>query len=84
MHGAPYVSEEFVAKNGRLGRSWGCPALREGVAREIIDRIRGNGIVFAYYPDRRWLESSRYLGDCGGTTIREVRSSRRSPANTGS
>jgi hypothetical protein len=65
MHGAPYVSDEFVKKNGRLGRSWGCPALREGVAREVIDRVRGNGILFSYYPNQEWLESSRYLGDCG-------------------
>ena len=64
MHGAPYVSEDFVKKNGRLGRSWGCPALRDGVAREVIDRVRGNGILFAYYPDQGWLESSKYLGDC--------------------
>ena len=64
MHGAPYVSEDFVKANGRLGRSWGCPALREGVAREVIDRVRGNGILFAYYPDQEWLGSSRYLGDC--------------------
>jgi L,D-transpeptidase catalytic domain len=64
MHGAPYVSEDFVKKNGRLGRSWGCPALRDGVAREVIDRVRGNGILFAYYPDQDWLGSSRYLGGC--------------------
>ena len=64
MHGAPYVSEDFVKANGRLGRSWGCPALRQGVAREVIDRVRGSGILFAYYPDQDWLESSRYLGDC--------------------
>jgi len=64
MHGAPYVSEEFVKQNGRLGRSWGCPALGEGVAREVIDRVRGNGILFSYYPNQDWLESSRYLGDC--------------------
>jgi hypothetical protein len=64
MHGAPYVSEDFVKKNGRLGRSWGCPALREGIAREVIDRVRGSGLLFAYYPHRKWLESSRYLGDC--------------------
>jgi L,D-transpeptidase catalytic domain len=68
MHGAPYVSEDFVKKNGRLGRSWGCPALREGVAREVIDRVRGGGILFAYYPDQDWLESSRYLGDCAAST----------------
>jgi hypothetical protein len=66
MHGAPYVSEDFVKQNGRLGRSWGCPALREGVAREVIDRVRGNGILFSYYPHQEWLESSRYLGECDG------------------
>lgn len=66
IHGASYVSEEFVKKNGRLGRSWGCPALREGVAREVIDRVRGSGIVFSYYPNQDWLDSSKYLGDCGG------------------
>jgi hypothetical protein len=64
MHGAAYVSEDFAKAQGRLGRSWGCPALREGVVREVIDRVRGNGLVFAYYPDQKWLESSRYLGDC--------------------
>ena len=65
MHGAPYVSDEFVKTNGRLGRSWGCPALRAGVAREVIDRVRGKGLVFSYYPDQDWLGSSKYLNDCG-------------------
>jgi L,D-transpeptidase catalytic domain len=65
MHGAPYVSDEFVKANGRLGRSWGCPALRNDVAREIIDRIKGGGLVFAYYPDAEWIESSKFLGGCG-------------------
>ena len=64
MHGAPYVSDDFIRAHGRLGRSWGCPALREGVAREVIDRVRGSGLLFAYYPNQDWLKSSRYLGDC--------------------
>ena len=64
MHGAPYVSEDAIKQQGRLGRSWGCPALRAGVAREVIDTVKGNGLVFAYYPDPKWLESSKYLGDC--------------------
>jgi hypothetical protein len=66
MHGAPYVSEAFARAQGRLGRSWGCPALRESVAHELIDRVKGSGLVFAYYPDPKWLSSSQFLGSCGG------------------
>jgi hypothetical protein len=64
MHGAPYVSEEVARAQGRLGRSWGCPALREGIAREVIDTVKGRGLVFAYYPDPAWLTASKYLGEC--------------------
>jgi hypothetical protein len=65
IHGAPYVSESFVEANGRLGRSWGCPAIRADIAREMIDRIKGGGLVFAYYPDRDLLQSSKFLTGCG-------------------
>lgn len=64
MHGAPYVSAAVAAAQGRLGRSWGCPALREPVASEVIDRVKGGSLVFAYYPNETWLGASRYLGDC--------------------
>jgi hypothetical protein len=64
MHGAPYVSTDFVRAQGRLGRSWGCPALRNAVARDVIDLVKGGGLVFAYYPDQEWLSASKYLGGC--------------------
>src|SRR5688572_12462062 len=64
MHGAPYVNPAFVKSNGRLGRSHGCPAVSDVVARELIDRVKGGGLVFAYYPDAEWLKTSRYLGGC--------------------
>jgi hypothetical protein len=64
MHGAPYVSAAFVKAQGRLGRSHGCPALREAVAREVIDTVKGGSLVFSYYPDKDWMKSSKYLGDC--------------------
>jgi hypothetical protein len=61
MHGAPYVDASFAAKQGRLGRSWGCPALREAVARQVIDFVRDGGVIFSYYPDQAWLKQSRFL-----------------------
>jgi hypothetical protein len=61
IHGAPYVSTAFASEQGRLGRSWGCPALREAVAKKLIDTVKGGGVVFSYYPDQRWLKTSKYL-----------------------
>jgi hypothetical protein len=66
MHGAPYVDRDLALRQGRLGRSWGCPALRDAIARDVIDTIRGGGVVFSYYPDDDWLSSSRFLNGCGG------------------
>jgi hypothetical protein len=64
MHGAPYVDSQLAATQGRIGRSWGCPALRPAIASRVIDRIRGGSVIFSYYPDQEWLQSSRFL-NCG-------------------
>lgn len=57
MHGAPYVSSAAVRALGRLGRSWGCPAVRKEVARKMIDTLRGGSPIFAYHP--QWLKKSQ-------------------------
>ncbi|MGE5233386.1 MAG: murein L,D-transpeptidase catalytic domain family protein [Acidobacteriota bacterium] len=61
MHGAWYVSAEFAREHGRLGRSWGCPALSPDVAPAVIDRIRNGSLLFVYARDPSWLATSRYL-----------------------
>ncbi|GAA5025236.1 hypothetical protein GCM10011506_09570 [Marivirga lumbricoides] len=61
MHEASYVSEDFVKKYGRLGRSYGCPALPKGLSRKVIDTIKGKTVIFAYYNDDTYLKASRYL-----------------------
>lgn len=70
MHGAWYVDPVAAARQGRLGRSLGCPALRPQVARGLIDSIKDGQLLFAYYPDQKWLQQSRYFG-CGGSIARE-------------
>ena len=66
MHGAWYVDPLLALKEGRIGRSYGCPALRPQVAREVIDTLKQGQLLFAYYPDRDWLAHSHFL-DCDPT-----------------
>ena len=61
MHGASYVSRAAIAALGRLGRSWGCPAVRTEVAKKIINTVRGGSAVFAYYPEKSWLATSQFF-----------------------
>lgn len=64
MHGAPYVDLDMAAKTGRLGRSWGCPAVRDEIAAEMIDHLKNGQFVFSYYPDDAWKTRSALL-NCG-------------------
>lgn len=61
VHGADYVSDAFARQWGRLGRSWGCPALEHSTVGPVIDRIQGGTGMLIYYPDAEWLRTSRFL-----------------------
>jgi|ERR1035437_2640485 hypothetical protein len=61
IHGATYVSDEFIKKYGMLGRSWGCPALPVDISKEIIDKISGGSCLFIYADDPYFKENSVFL-----------------------
>src|SRR5262249_2492466 len=61
LHGAAYVSTGMISSHGRLGRSWGCPAVRPAIAKALIDAIRDGSLLVAYYPDADWLRRSTFL-----------------------
>lgn len=47
MHPANYVSARFRATwGGRVGRSFGCPALDPAVSGKLIDRIQDGSLVY--------------------------------------
>jgi len=50
IHGADYVSEDFIKQTGRIGRSFGCPALPLDETQEIIDLIKDGTCLFIYHP----------------------------------
>lgn len=58
MHGADYVSPEFIEKYGRLGRSLGCPAVPEEQSKEIIETIKNGTCLFVYPPTESYLLNS--------------------------
>lgn len=54
MHPADYVSAGFRAlRGGRVGRSWGCPALDPAIAPALIDRIRDGSVIYVEGADAR-------------------------------
>ena len=58
IHGADYVSSDFIRNYGRLGRSQGCPAIPAGLSKEIIETIKGGSCLFIYVPKTSYLSNS--------------------------
>lgn len=76
MHGAAYVDADNGRRMGRLGRSWGCPALRKAVAKPIIDVMKDGQFVFSYYPEQAWLARSALAKCAQARLASEARNAR--------
>lgn len=58
LHGAWYVSEDFMKSinpktkqpYGRIGHSWGCPAVSLGVIDKLVSHLKNGGVIFHYHP----------------------------------
>lgn len=61
FHGAWYANPSVIKKYGWLGRSFGCPAVSEDIARPLINTIKDKSLVFVYYSDRHWINHSTFL-----------------------
>ncbi len=48
MHAADYVNQEYIRKNGRLGRSFGCPALPAEVLKSVLPLLEGGALLYIH------------------------------------
>ena len=68
IHGTPGVSDA-KARQGRMGRTEGCPAVSSEAARRLIALIAHGTVVFAWYPEPTFLQRSAFL-DPGAVSAR--------------
>ncbi len=59
IHGADYVGQQAINSMGRLGRSFGCPAVAPELTASIINLIKDKTVLFINGSDSRY--SSKYL-----------------------
>jgi hypothetical protein len=61
IHGATYATEKFIAQNGRLGRSFGCPSLPPDQIKPVISTIENGTCLFIYNQNDDYLHHSLLL-----------------------
>ncbi len=61
FHGAWYAGADMAKMRGMLGRSWGCMAVGENTIKSLVDAIKNNTVVVAYFPDAKWLRDSTWV-----------------------
>ena len=60
VHGAAYANPS-VCRSGRLGRSFGCPALPQNLTKPIINTIKGGSVLFIYANNKEYMAKSSIL-----------------------
>jgi hypothetical protein len=61
IHAANYVSQNTIDQHGRLGRSFGCPAVSPKVLEQVIKNIKGKTVLFITGNDPSY--NSKYLDE---------------------
>ncbi|MGN6179154.1 MAG: murein L,D-transpeptidase catalytic domain family protein [Mucilaginibacter sp.] len=61
VHAAPYVSQQTINATGRIGCSWGCPAVSPKISNKVINTIKDRTMLFINGNDDSY--TSKYLNE---------------------
>ena len=61
IHGADYVDPSYIASQGYIGRSMGCPAVPSDEAASIINTLRNGTCLFIYVPYKAYTQKSSLI-----------------------
>jgi len=61
VHAAPYVSQQTINATGRIGCSWGCPAVSPKISNKVINTIKDRTMLFINGNDDSY--TSKYLDE---------------------
>jgi hypothetical protein len=61
LHGADYISPDYLKANGEMGRSLGCTAMPNTMSPKIIKTIKNGSCLFIYHPSVKYLTHSSVI-----------------------
>ncbi|MGK7388991.1 MAG: murein L,D-transpeptidase catalytic domain family protein [Candidatus Cyclobacteriaceae bacterium M2_1C_046] len=63
MHPANYVNDNIGKSLGRLGRSFGCPAIPYKDSKKVVNMIADKSVMFIYYPKEDYLYKTTFADE---------------------
>ena len=63
LHPAKYVNNYIANSLGRMGRSFGCPAVPFKDSDKVVNTIANRSVMFIYYPQEEYIQQTKFYDE---------------------